>query len=72
MIESDKSQLDNLVKLLSDLHSLEIKGEEFNRLVNFLSSDNIIGNPELTTWSILGRRLKCFEEIRTNLKKDSQ
>ena len=69
MIESDKSQVDDLVKLLSDLHSLEVKGEEFNRLVNCLSSDNIIDNPELTTWSILGGRLKCFEEIRTNLKK---
>jgi len=67
-IESDKSEIEELVGMLTELSNLGVKEEEFKSLVNCLSLDNIQDDVQFQNWSILGGRLKCFEEIRENLK----
>lgn len=68
-IESDKSEIEELVGMLTELSNLGVKEEEFQSLVNCLSLDNIQEDVQFQNWSILGGRLKCFEQIREYLKQ---
>ena len=68
LIESDKSNVEELVEMLNDLYNLNVNQADFNKLVQCLSNcDNLLNNPNYSDWTILSGRLKCFEVIRIKL-----
>lgn len=68
LIESDKSQVEELVQMLKDLNGLSVNRSDFQKLVTCISSDSLIDTPEYAGWTILGGRVKCFEIIREILE----